>query len=81
MGWGMGMSDGKAKSAGQVRSLTRALTLLRHLAEIVGVIKRLSVAFWHKDDLRLAAPEGLLTNGLRTFGAECLVSGGKPTVF
>ena len=27
------MSDGKMKSAGQVRSLTRALTLLRHLAE------------------------------------------------
>ena len=27
------MSDGKTKSAGQVRSLTRALTLLRHLAE------------------------------------------------
>lgn len=27
------MSDGKTKSSGQVRSLTRALTLLRHLAE------------------------------------------------
>ena len=27
------MSDGKVKSTGQVRSLTRALSLLRHLAE------------------------------------------------
>ena len=27
------MSDGKSKSSGQVRSLTRALTMLRHLAE------------------------------------------------
>jgi IclR family acetate operon transcriptional repressor len=30
---GMEVSDGKTKSTGQVRSLTRALTLLRHLAK------------------------------------------------
>ena len=41
----------------------------------------LNVAFWHKDDLRSAATEGLLTSGFLTFDAECLVSGGKPTVF
>jgi hypothetical protein len=40
-----------------------------------------NVSFWHKPDLRLAAPEGPFTGGLPTFGAECLVSGGKPTVF
>ena len=39
------------------------------------------VALWHKADLRLAAPEGLLTGGLPTLDAECRVSGGKPTVF
>jgi hypothetical protein len=39
------------------------------------------VGLWHKTDLRLAAPEGRFTGGLPTLGAECLVSGGKPTVF
>jgi hypothetical protein len=36
---------------------------------------------WHEADLRLAAPEGRFTAALPTLGAECLVSGGKPTVF
>ena len=40
-----------------------------------------NVSLWHKDDLRLAASEGPLKSGLPTLGAECLVSGGKPTVF
>ena len=38
------------------------------------------VGLWHNPDLRLAAPEGLLTSGLPTLGAECLILGGKPTV-
>ncbi len=38
------------------------------------------VGKWHKPDLRFAAYEGPLTSGLSTLGAECLVSGGKPTV-
>jgi len=29
-----------------------------------------NVAFWHIADVRLAAPEGLLTSGLPTLGAE-----------
>ena len=40
-----------------------------------------NVGCWHKDDLRLAAPEGPLTSGLPTLAAEGLFSGGKPTVF
>ena len=36
---------------------------------------------WHIADLRLAGLEGLVTSGLPTLGAECLVSGPKPTVF
>ena len=39
------------------------------------------VAFWHKDDLHPAAPEGPITNGFWTLGAEGLLSGGKTTVF
>jgi hypothetical protein len=36
---------------------------------------------WHNSDLRLIAPEGPLSSGLPTLGAEGLVSGGKPTWF
>jgi hypothetical protein len=39
------------------------------------------VCSWHKSDLRFAAYEGPFTSALPTLGAECLVSGGKPTVF
>ncbi len=35
----------------------------------------------HKSDLRLTGSKGPFTSGLSTLGAECLVSGGKPTVF
>jgi len=35
----------------------------------------------HNPDIRIAASEGLLSSGLPTLGGECLVSGGKPTVF
>jgi hypothetical protein len=46
-----------------------------------GVLAVLSdVGYWHKTDLRIAAPEGPITSGLPTLDAECLVSGGKPTV-
>ncbi len=38
------------------------------------------VGLWHIADVRLAAPEGLLTNGLPTLAAEGLFSGRKPTV-
>ncbi len=38
------------------------------------------VGFWHNSDLRIPAREGPFTGGLPTLGAECLVSGGKPTV-
>ncbi len=40
-----------------------------------------NVASWHKDDLHPAAPEGPITNGFWTLGAEGLLSGGKPTIF
>ena len=46
-----------------------------------GLLSSIYVGLWHKPDLRLAASERPLTSGFRTFGAECLVSGGKPTVF
>jgi len=36
---------------------------------------------WHIADVRFAAPEGLLTNGLPTLSAEGLFSGRKPTMF
>jgi hypothetical protein len=52
------------------------------------------VGLWHEADLRLAAPQGLLTAALptlrpecrftstvRTLGAEGLFSGRNPTVF
>ena len=32
-----------------------------------------NVFSWHTTDVRIAAPEGLLTGALPTFGAECLV--------
>jgi hypothetical protein len=41
----------------------------------------LIVGCWHNPDIHIAAPEGRFTGGLPTFGAECLVSGGKPTEF
>jgi hypothetical protein len=44
-------------------------------------LKLANVRFWHIADLHFAAPEGPITNGLPTLGAECLLSGGKPTVF
>jgi len=36
---------------------------------------------WHKADARQAAHEGLVKSGLQTLGAECRISGGKPTDF
>jgi hypothetical protein len=41
---------------------------------------RANVVLWHNPDIRLAAPEGQLTSGLQTLDAECLLSGGEPTV-
>ncbi len=42
---------------------------------------RVKIAFWYIADLHFAASEGPITSGLPTLGAECLLSGGKPTVF
>jgi len=50
-----------------------------HIALVIR--ERQNVAYWHKAEVRRAAPEGLVTSGLPTLGTECLVSGGKPTVF
>ncbi len=66
--------------------LVRALASTKERRPDVGTVlsrepQCLEVGSWHKDDLRLAAPEGLLTGALPTCERECRFTAGNQTQF